>query len=101
KGSVLELGGKDPMLVLADANLGHAVAGAMWGGFANAGQTCLAVERVYVVEPVYERFLAKLVERAGRIRPGAGPGADFGPITLPRQLEIIQRHLDDAFARGA
>jgi aldehyde dehydrogenase (NAD+) len=68
---------------------------------ANAGQTCLAVERLYVVDPVYDRFLAKLVERASRVRPGGGPRADFGPITLPRQLEIIQRHLDDAFARGA
>jgi succinate-semialdehyde dehydrogenase/glutarate-semialdehyde dehydrogenase len=98
---VLELGGKDAMIVDADADLDAAAEQAVWGGMANAGQTCLAVERVYVVEPVYERFLAKLVERAGRIRPGAGPGADFGPITLPRQLEIIQRHLDDAFARGA
>jgi succinate-semialdehyde dehydrogenase / glutarate-semialdehyde dehydrogenase len=94
---VLELGGKDAMIVDADADLDAAADQAVWGGMANAGQTCLAVERVYVVDPVYDRFLAKLVERAARIRPGA----DFGPITLPRQLEIIQRHLDDAFARGA
>ncbi len=98
---VLELGGKDAMIVDADADLDAAADQAVWGGMANAGQTCLAVERVYVVDPVYDRFLAKLVERAARIRPGGGPGADFGPITLPRQLEIIQRHLDDAFARGA
>jgi acyl-CoA reductase-like NAD-dependent aldehyde dehydrogenase len=97
---VLELGGKDAMVVDADADLDAAAEQAVWGGMANAGQTCLAVERVYVVDPVYDRFLAKLVERASRVRPGGGPGADFGPMTLPRQLEIIQRHLDDAFARG-
>ena len=54
-----------------------------------------------MVDQVYDRFLAKLVERASRVRPGPDPGADFGPITLPRQLETIQRHLDDALARGA
>jgi succinate-semialdehyde dehydrogenase / glutarate-semialdehyde dehydrogenase len=94
---VLELGGKDAMVVDDDADLDAAAEQALWGGMANAGQTCLAVERVYVVDRVYDRFLAKLVERASRVRPGA----DFGPITLPRQLETIRRHLDDAFARGA
>jgi succinate-semialdehyde dehydrogenase / glutarate-semialdehyde dehydrogenase len=98
---VLELGGKDAMVVDDDADLDAAAEQALWGGMANAGQTCLAVERVYVVDRVYDRFLAKLVERASRVRPGPGPGADFGPITLPRQLETIRRHLDDAFARGA
>jgi succinate-semialdehyde dehydrogenase / glutarate-semialdehyde dehydrogenase len=98
---VLELGGKDAMVVDADADLDAAAEQAVWGGMANAGQTCLAVERVYVVDAVYDRFLDKLVERASRLRPGGAPDADFGPITLPRQLEIIQRHLDDAFARGA
>jgi acyl-CoA reductase-like NAD-dependent aldehyde dehydrogenase len=94
---VLELGGKDAMVVDDDADLAAAAEQALWGGMANAGQTCLAVERVYVVDRVYDRFLAELVERASRVRPGA----DFGPITLPRQLETIRRHLDDAFARGA
>jgi len=98
---VLELGGKDAMVVDADADLDAAAEQAVWGGMANAGQTCLAVERVYVVDAVYDRFLDKLVERASRLRPGGAPDADFGPITLPRQLEIIQQHLDDAFARGA
>jgi aldehyde dehydrogenase (NAD+) len=56
---------------------------------------------VYVVDQVHDRFLARLVERASQVRPGGEPGADFGPITLPRQLEVIRRHLDDAFARGA
>jgi acyl-CoA reductase-like NAD-dependent aldehyde dehydrogenase len=98
---VLELGGKDAMVVDADADLDAAADQAVWGGMANAGQTCLATERVYVVDAVYEPFLEKLVERASRVRPGGGPDADFGPITLPRQLEVIRRHLDDAFARGA
>jgi acyl-CoA reductase-like NAD-dependent aldehyde dehydrogenase len=64
KGSVLELGGKDPMLVLADANLGHAIAGALWGGFANAGQTCSGIERVYVMREVADRFIDGVVEGA-------------------------------------
>lgn len=97
----LELGGKDAMIVDADADLDAAAEQAVWGGMANAGQACLAIERVYVVDTVYEQFLAKLVERASRVRPGGGPAADFGPMTLPRQLDTIQRHLDDAFARGA
>jgi succinate-semialdehyde dehydrogenase / glutarate-semialdehyde dehydrogenase len=97
---MLELGGKDAMIVDADADLDAAAEQAVWGGMANAGQTCLAIERVYVVEDVYEPFLDRLVERASRIRPGPGPAADFGPMTLPRQLDLIQRHLDDAFARG-
>ena len=58
KGCVLELGGKDPMIVLDDAHLEHAVAGALWGGFANAGQTCSGIERVYVVREVADRFIA-------------------------------------------
>jgi succinate-semialdehyde dehydrogenase/glutarate-semialdehyde dehydrogenase len=98
---LLELGGKDAMIVDDDADLDAAAEQALWGAMANAGQTCLAVERVYVVDRVYDRFLAKLVERASRVRPGGEPDADFGPITLPRQLETIRRHLDDAFARGA
>ena len=77
KGSVLELGGKDPMIVLADANLEHAVAGALWGGFANAGQTCSGIERVYVVREVAERFVDGVVrepERCGsEIRSGGTP----------------------------
>jgi succinate-semialdehyde dehydrogenase/glutarate-semialdehyde dehydrogenase len=98
---VLELGGKDAMVVDADADLDAAADQAVWGGMANAGQTCLAVERVYVVDAVYDEFLDKLVERASRVRPGAAPDADIGPITMPRQLDVIRRHLDDAFARGA
>ena len=70
KGSVLELGGKDPMVVLADANLDHAIAGAVWGGFANAGQTCAGIERVYVQREVSERFIAGIVRGAQALRVG-------------------------------
>ena len=68
KGSVLELGGKDPMIVLGDANLEHAVAGALWGGFANAGQTCSGIERVYVMREVAERFISGVVAGAQQLR---------------------------------
>src|SRR4051794_3232918 len=70
KGSVLELGGKDPMLVLADADLDHAVAGCLWGGFANAGQTCSGIERVYVVRELAKRFTRAVVEGARALRVG-------------------------------
>jgi succinate-semialdehyde dehydrogenase / glutarate-semialdehyde dehydrogenase len=98
---VLELGGKDAMIVDEDADLDAAAAQAVWGGMANAGQTCLAIERVYVVGAVHDRFVAKLCELAARVRPGAGPDADIGPMTLPGQAEVIRRQLDDALARGA
>ena len=62
---MLELGGKDPMIVCADADLDNAVSGALWGGFANAGQTCSGIERVYVVREVAERFLAGVAREAG------------------------------------
>jgi acyl-CoA reductase-like NAD-dependent aldehyde dehydrogenase len=98
---VLELGGKDAMVVDEDADVDAAAEQAVWGAMHNAGQTCVAIERVYVVEPVYDRFLGKVVELAGKLRPGAAPDASYGPTTLPRQLEVIERHLADAFARGA
>src|SRR5438309_5673980 len=70
KGSVLELGGKDPMIVLPDANIEHAVAGALWGGFANAGQTCSGIERVYVMREVADRFIAEVIAGASGLRVG-------------------------------
>ena len=62
KGSVLELGGKDPMIVCADANLSNAISGCLWGGFANSGQTCSGIERVYVLEDPAEPFVRGVVE---------------------------------------
>jgi acyl-CoA reductase-like NAD-dependent aldehyde dehydrogenase len=103
KGSVLELGGKDPMLVLADANIDHAIAGALWGGFANAGQTCSGIERVYVLREVAERFIEGVVAGAERLRVGDPDSWDteIGPMVSVEQLEIVRELVDDAVASGA
>jgi acyl-CoA reductase-like NAD-dependent aldehyde dehydrogenase len=103
KGSVLELGGKDPMLVLADANLDHAVAGALWGGFANAGQTCSGIERVYVLREVAERFIEGVVEGAKRLRVGDPDSWDteIGPMVSQEQFAIVSELVDNAVAAGA
>jgi acyl-CoA reductase-like NAD-dependent aldehyde dehydrogenase len=103
KGSVLELGGKDPMIVLADANLEHAVAGALWGGFANAGQTCSGIERVYVMREVADRFITQVIEGAKRLRVGDPLGWDteIGPMVSREQFETVRELVDDAVASGA
>ncbi len=100
---VLELGGKDPMIVLEDADLDVASSGAVWGAFMNAGQTCLSVERCYVHESIYGPFLKACVEKTNRlqVRNGAGEDADVGPMIHERQLKIVQTHVEDAIARGA
>ena len=101
---LLELGGKDPMIVLRDADLDRAASAAAWGGCLMTGQVCMSVERVYVEEPVAEAFTQKLVERVRTLRVGAN-GADaeidMGPFTSPRQVEIVERHVADAQAKGA
>jgi succinate-semialdehyde dehydrogenase/glutarate-semialdehyde dehydrogenase len=96
---LMECGGKDAMIVDADADPDAAAEAATWGGLTNAGQTCVGIERVYVADAVYDAFLARLVERAGRLKVGA-EDADIGPITMPAQLDTIRRHIDDALARG-
>jgi acyl-CoA reductase-like NAD-dependent aldehyde dehydrogenase len=103
KGTVLELGGKDAMLVLADANIDHAVAGALWGGFANAGQTCSGIERIYVVREVAERFIDGLVAGARRLRVGDPLSWDteIGPMVSAEQFETVRELVDDAVAAGA
>ena len=103
KGSVLELGGKDPMIVLGDVNLEHAVAGAAWGGFANAGQTCSGIERVYVMREVSERFISGVVEAAQQLRVGDPIKWDteIGPMVSHEQYEIVRELVDDAVASGA
>jgi acyl-CoA reductase-like NAD-dependent aldehyde dehydrogenase len=103
KGAVLELGGKDPMLVLADANLDHAVAGCLWGGFANAGQTCSGIERVYVVREVYDRFVECLVDGARALRVGDPLEwtTEIGPMISEEQFQIVCELVDDAVASGA
>ncbi len=98
---VLELGGKDPMIVCDDADIARAAGGALWGAFANSGQTCMAVERVYVHESVYDEFVDEVVARTAKLRQGVGPGHDIGSMTFDRQVEIVERHVADARAKGA
>jgi acyl-CoA reductase-like NAD-dependent aldehyde dehydrogenase len=103
KGSVLELGGKDPAIVLADAELHHAIDGVTWGGFANAGQSCSGIERVYVAREVAERFTDGLVRRARALRVGdpLDPDTEIGPMTSREQWETVKELVDDAVANGA
>ena len=77
---IAECGGKDALIVDADADLSAAAGAAAWGALSNAGQTCVGIERVYVADPVYETFLAKLANRVSRLRPGSDDGADYGPL---------------------
>jgi succinate-semialdehyde dehydrogenase/glutarate-semialdehyde dehydrogenase len=126
---VLELGGKDPMIVLEDADVDVASSAAVWGAFMNAGQTCLSVERCYVHERIYQKFLDACVEKTAKLRVGSSshplrrtesgdnathagakdgaPGRgtddniDVGPMIHARQLSIVQSHVEDAIARGA
>jgi len=103
KGSVLELGGKDPMIVLPDANLTHAIGGAVWGGFANAGQTCSGIERVYVLREVADRFIAGVVDEARKL--GVGDPMSWttaiGPMVSREQYETVRALVDDAVGAGA
>ena len=98
---VLELGGKDAMLVLDDADVEVASSAAVWGGFVNAGQTCLSVERCYVHQSLYDRFLAAVVEKTAKLRVGDGmnPETEVGPLIHQRQLQIVEEQVDDARAR--
>lgn len=97
---LIEAGGKDALLVDSDADLEAAADAAVWGGMSNAGQTCIGVERVYVHERVHEEFVSKLVEKARDLRPGSDAEAEYGPMTMPSQLEVIRRHIADAVAKG-
>ena len=97
----LELGGKDPMIVCEDADLERAAAGAVYGAFANAGQVCVSTERVYVVGKVADEFVRKVVEKTGELRQGSDGESDVGPMIQAAQLEIVNRHVQDAVARGA
>jgi succinate-semialdehyde dehydrogenase/glutarate-semialdehyde dehydrogenase len=103
KGSVLELGGKDPMLVLSDASVANAVSGALWGGFANAGQTCSGIERVYVMSEVAEEFTEELVAGARALRVGDPLewSTEIGPMVSRDQYELVSELVDDAVANGA
>lgn len=98
---LVECGGKDALIVDADADLRAAAEAAIWGAMSNAGQTCIGVERVFVVDAVADRFLDVIEERARKLRPGGEPSASFGPITMPGQVDIIREHIEDALAKGA
>jgi acyl-CoA reductase-like NAD-dependent aldehyde dehydrogenase len=100
----LELGGKDPMIVLSDADLERAANTAVYYSMQNAGQTCISIERVYVEEPVYDEFVAKVSEKVRALRVGApqGPGSvEVGAITFPPQMQTIEDHVADAVQKGA
>ncbi|WP_459793342.1 succinic semialdehyde dehydrogenase [Arthrobacter sp. AD-310] len=98
-----ELGGKNPMLVLADADVGRAAAGAVQACFSNSGQLCVSIERIYVHEAVYDRFMAAFTAQVGNIRLGAGPDWDIGmgPLISKEQLGRVDRHVRDALDKGA
>jgi len=98
---LMECGGKDPLIVDADADLDAAADAAVWGGMSNAGQTCVGVERVYVVETVAGRFLEKVRAAASKLRVGtAANEGDLGPMTMPSQTEIVRRHVTEALSAG-
>jgi aldehyde dehydrogenase (NAD+) len=98
---VLECGGKDALIVDADADVEAAATAALWGGMSNAGQTCVGIERVYAVDAVYDEFVRRLADKARALRPGEDREASYGPMTLPSQAEVVRRHVEDALARGA
>jgi len=100
---VLELGGKDPMIVLEDADIENAARGAVWGAFANSGQACASVERCYVHESIAPKFIERVVAETETLRQGVGTetAVDIGSMTNERQLQIVEHHVSDAERRGA
>lgn len=101
----LELGGKDAMIVCADADIDRAADGAVWGAFALTGQVCISVERCYVEEPVYDEFVSKVVAKTSQLRQGMDAEHDYscevGSLTTAQQLAIVSGHVDDAVNKGA
>jgi len=100
---VLELGGKDPMIVCKDANIELAANGAVWGAFTNAGQVCASVERVYVMKEIADEFINKVVEKTKKLRIGQDTdfNVDIGPMVNEGQLHIVEEHVVDAKQKGA
>ncbi len=99
----LELGGKDPMIVLKDADLERAARGAVWTAFMNCGQSCGSIERAYVAREVAEPFIARVIELAGQVKVGnpLDSGVDMGPMATAGQLKIVEEHIADARGKGA
>ncbi len=103
--SSLELGGKDPMIVLADADLERAANVATYYSMQNSGQTCISIERAYVEAPVYDEFVARVTDKVRALRqgrPDGGPGTvEVGSMTFPPQVDLVEDHVNDAVAKGA
>src|SRR5918994_4037947 len=97
---LMELGGKDAMIVDDDADVVAAADAAVWGAMSNAGQTCIGIERVYATERVYDAFVAEVTEVVRGLRPGTDDDAAYGPMTMAQQADVVRRHLDDAVAAG-
>ncbi len=97
---VLELGGKDAMIVAADADLDDAAQAAVFGSLSNAGQACVSIERCFVEQSVYQEFVQKVLRQIKNVEWGQG-GGDIGPMTTPAQVEVVRAHHEDALARGA
>ncbi len=98
---IMELGGKDPLIVAADADLERAAKGAIFGGFGNSGQACVSVERVYAVQTIYEPFVDKVVELARSVTVGSDDRAHYGAMTMERQVDIVREQVRDALDKGA
>ncbi len=97
---LLELGGKDPMIVDSDADIAAAAEAAVYGGLTNAGQACISVERVYVAEAIHDKFVEEVIKQVRELKVGGDDG-HLGAMTSPAQVKIVKDHLDDAVAKGA
>ena len=97
---VLECGGKDPVIVASDANIDRAVDATIWSAMANSGQSCIGAERVYVDKKVASVFISKAVELAKRVNAGAPGEGNYGPVTMPSQVDVITSHLKAAIKDG-
>ncbi|MVU80717.1 aldehyde dehydrogenase family protein [Nocardia sp. ET3-3] len=102
-GCTLELGGKNPMLILGDADITKAVKGAVRACFSTTGQLCLSTERLYVADSIYDAFMAEFVQNTRKLVAGSGPAFDYdiGTLSLPRQFDRVVEHVSDARAKGA
>lgn len=97
----LELGGKDPMIIFEDADLERAAGAAVYGAFANAGQFCVSIERLYLQESIHDEFIEKVLEKTNKLRIGKGKNADVGAIISEEQIQFIEGQIDDAVKKGA
>ncbi|GAB4080029.1 aldehyde dehydrogenase family protein [Modestobacter muralis] len=97
---LMELGGKDAMIVDDDADVAAAAGAAVWGAMSNGGQTCIGIERVYATSAVYDRFVAEVTSQVAGLRPGSDDDAAYGPMTMAGQTDVVRRHLDDARSAG-